>query len=54
MAQNKIGFILSSIALIVLIIQQFESNKLGVIISLGIIFCCFVIEYFYKKNENKI
>ncbi|QTD38204.1 amino acid permease [Polaribacter batillariae] len=43
------GFIVCIIALIVLILQQFKNNKIGVIIAIAIIVFCLVIEYSYKK-----
>ncbi len=48
-----IGFLLSTTATIVLIIQQYSSNKTGVLIAIGIIIFCFVIEFIYKKIEKK-
>jgi len=45
------GFILCSTALIVLVVQQFSANKTGVIVSIGIIVSCFVMEYIFKKTE---
>lgn len=48
-----IGFILCSLAFIVLIIQQFTDNKVGVIVSFAIITICFVIEWIYKKTERR-
>ncbi|WP_428740484.1 APC family permease [Tenacibaculum sp.] len=54
---NKIipllGCILCLIALVILIKQQFQSNRIGVFVSLGIILFCFMIEWLYKKNETK-
>jgi amino acid transporter len=47
-----LGAILSFTAFIVLIIQQFSSNRKGVIISLGIISTCFIMEWIYKKTEK--
>ena len=50
------GFLLSLTATIVLIIQQYSSNKTGVLIAIGIILFCFIIEYIYKKkgqNSNE-
>ena len=47
------GFVLCSIALATLIIQQYSSNKTGVIISMAIILCCFLIELWYKKLYPK-
>lgn len=53
---NKIipitGFILCLIAMVVLLQQQFESNRMGVIVALSIVSGCFLIEYFYKMNEE--
>jgi amino acid transporter len=48
-----IGAILSSVAFIVLIVQQSTSNLLGVSISLGIICLCFIAEWAYKKKVSK-
>jgi amino acid transporter len=48
-----IGFILCSAALLVLIVQQYTSNKSGVIIALSIIAICFIIELIYKKVKMK-
>jgi amino acid transporter len=48
-----LGCILCAIALVILIKQQIESNLIGVFVSLGIITLCFIIEWSYKKNENK-
>ena len=54
---NKIipllGFIFCTTATIVLIVQQFPTNKLGIFIAFGIIISCFIIEYFYKTTEKK-
>jgi len=47
------GFLLSITATIVLIIQQYSSNRTGVIIAIGIIIFCFAVEYVYKKTEKK-
>ncbi|MBN4070139.1 APC family permease [Olleya sp. AH-315-F22] len=55
--ENKIipivGFLLCLTATIVLVIQQYSYNKTGVLIALGIIILCFIIEYIYKKTEKK-
>ncbi len=48
-----IGFLLCIIATIVLIIQQYTSNKTGVLIAIGILLFCFVIEYVYKNLGKK-
>ena len=49
-----IGFFLSFSATIVLIIQQYSSNRTGVLIAIGIIVFCFIIEYIYKKTHTKM
>jgi amino acid transporter len=46
-----LGCILCTIALVILIKQQLESNLIGVLVSLGIILFCFITEWLYKKNE---
>lgn len=43
------GFIFGIIALIVLLVQQFLTNRFGAILALSIIIVCFVIEIIYKK-----
>ncbi|RUA27506.1 MAG: amino acid transporter, partial [Bacteroidetes bacterium] len=48
-----LGFLFCSIATVVLVIQQYPSNQIGIIIAAGIIISCFVIEYIYKKSEKK-
>jgi len=47
-----IGFLLCSIATIVLLIQQFSSNKNGVLTAVGILFFCFIVEYIFKKKTQ--
>ncbi|RXG21862.1 amino acid:proton symporter (ABT family) [Leeuwenhoekiella polynyae] len=42
--------LLCFVAFVTLNIQQFSTNKMGVIIALGIIAFCFVIELIYKKT----
>ena len=49
-----IGFILCVVALAALIIQQFESNRIGVVVAISIITACFVLEFFYKKFVAKL
>ncbi len=53
---NKIfpllGFILSLIATIVLVNQQYSSNIIGVIVSVSIIAFCFFAEWIYKATEK--
>ena len=47
-----LGVILCSVATIVLIVQQFATNVLGVSIALGIIATCFCIEWIYQKRSK--
>ncbi len=51
---SSIAFLLTSAALIVLIVQQSKDNFLGVLVSLGIIVFCFVGELFYKRKQLSI
>ncbi|MEZ4892772.1 MAG: APC family permease [Saprospiraceae bacterium] len=46
-----LGCLLCSAALIMLINQQFSSNRTGVLMATGIVLTCFVIEWIYKKTE---
>src|SRR5690606_35626462 len=46
-----IGFLLCSIAFITLIMQQYNSNFVGVIVIASIILSCFVLENIYKSLE---
>lgn len=46
------GFLMCAIAFTTLLIQQYTSNFVGVIVILSIILCCFVIEYVYKKHVS--
>ena len=43
-----LGFILCIIALITLLIQQYATDKLSVIIAVSIIVTCFIMEFIYK------
>ncbi len=45
------GCLLSSIALVVLLHQQFTSNLSGALISIAIIGLCFLMEWIYKHTE---
>lgn len=47
------GCILCLIATIVLIIQQFQANPVGIIISLSIVAGCFIMEMIYKKSKRE-
>ena len=48
-----IAFILCLVAMIVLIIQQFSTNRTGIIIALGIILFCFAGETVFKLTLGK-
>ena len=48
-----VGFLLCLVASIVLVIQQFSANRTGVIVSLSIVFVCFLMEFIYKKSEKE-
>lgn len=48
-----IGFISCSLALLTLLVKQSSSDTKNVIIALGIILLCFLIEYIFKKTESK-
>ncbi|MVO09450.1 amino acid permease [Flavobacterium sp. TP390] len=48
-----VGCILCTVATVVLLVQQFTSNKLGVLVALGLIAICFIAEYIYKKQEQQ-
>ncbi|MFD1552129.1 amino acid transporter [Putridiphycobacter roseus] len=47
------GAILCAVALLVLIQQQFISNQNSVMIAVSIIAACFLMEWIYKKTEQK-
>ncbi len=46
------GFILGLASLIILITQQYSSNRFGVILAISIIFVCFISEYVYKTTVH--
>lgn len=48
-----LGFVLCLIALVVLIVQQFEANSESIFIAIGIILMCFVMEFIYKLRKPK-
>nr|WP_289846508.1 APC family permease [Tamlana agarivorans] len=47
-----IGFVLCIVAIVVLVNQQFDTNSVGVYVSVAIFCVCFIIEWFYKKSEK--
>ncbi len=54
MKSNKVipflGFVLCLLALVILIQQQLGANFIGVVVSMGIIFICFIIEWIHKRT----
>jgi len=46
------GFVLGLASLLILIIQQYSSNPVGVLLAVLMIFFCFAGEYIYKKTEH--
>lgn len=51
-AVSLTGSILGILALAVLIVQQYISNRTGVILAVSVVLICFIIEYIYKKTEK--
>ncbi|MGO4821497.1 MULTISPECIES: APC family permease [unclassified Flavobacterium] len=47
-----LGFLLCCSALVILIQQQYLSNKTAVIVALSIIISCFVLEWIYKSKTH--
>jgi amino acid transporter len=47
-----IGFLMCSIALMALMIQQYSTNKLGIFVAISVVLGCFIMEYIYKKVEK--
>ena len=47
---HLIASILCFFAFLTLIIQQFPKNRTGVLVALGILFFCFLLEWVYKKT----
>jgi amino acid transporter len=45
------GFILGFAALIILIVQQYSSNRIGVVLAIAIMATCFLSEYIYKNTR---
>ncbi|MBI1228319.1 MAG: amino acid permease [Bacteroidetes bacterium] len=48
-----IGFLLCTIATVILISQQYSSNKTGVILAISIVALCFLMEWVYKKKVGE-
>ncbi len=51
---SLIGFILGLAALTVLIVQQYSSNRFGVVLAISIILVCFISEYIYKRISRNV
>ncbi len=47
------GFVLCLTALVILTIQQYASNRIGVIVAVSIMAICLIMEFIYKKAESK-
>ncbi|WP_052598670.1 hypothetical protein [Aureispira sp. CCB-QB1] len=41
------------VAIIVMLVQHYSTSKLDVFIALGVVVICFVLEFVYKKIEQK-
>lgn len=48
-----LGFIGCSVAFVALIIQQYSSNFVGVIVIVSVILVCFILEFLFKKISRK-
>lgn len=48
-----IAFILCLTAMIVLTIQQYGANRIGILISLGLVVFCFIGEWIFKQTERR-
>ncbi len=46
------GFVLAFVALMVLLAQQYSSNRTGVVLAISIMAICFVSEYIYKRMSS--
>ena len=48
-----LGFLLCGTALVVLLTQQYTSNRTGVIVAVSVAAICFLIEWIYKKAADR-
>ncbi|MCX7549775.1 APC family permease [Xanthomarina sp. F2636L] len=48
-----LGFIMCSSAFVTLMIQQYTSNFVGVIVIITLLLSCFILEYLYKNQESR-
>ena len=49
---HMLASLLCLLAFMTLIIQQFTANRTGVLVALGIIVSCFLLEWMYKKSTS--
>ncbi len=49
-----LGVIFCFLSTIILLIQEYSSNFRGVLVAIGIVVFCFLIEFIYKKQESII
>lgn len=49
-----IGFLICVVALVVLLVQQYTADRIGMVIALSIIASCFTLEFIYKKFYHNI
>lgn len=47
-----VGAVLCIVALFALIVQQYSTNKTGILIAIGIVVACFILEFVYKKSSS--
>ena len=47
-----IGFLFCSLAIVILMSQEYSTNKTGVIVAVSIISICFLMEWIYKRTET--
>lgn len=47
-----VGAVLCIVALFALIVQQYSTNKIGILIAIGIVVACFILEFVYKKSSS--
>jgi len=48
-----LGFLLCALAFVILLVQEFNSNVLGVAVAISLIVVCIVTEWMYKRLFNK-
>lgn len=46
------GYLLCSVALATLLVQQYQTARTGVLVAIGIVAACFLLEWGYKKKER--